>query len=154
MNQLRRHALSDEQWAKIEGLFPPYDIAGGQWKNHRLMMDGILWVMNTGAPWRDLPERFGPWQTVYSRFRRWTRAGLFSRIVAELQTDLDEAGLIDWDLFCVDGTNIRAHKAAAGAQKKLSSQASLKATPLAAHEAVSLRKSIWSSTGRAFRSPR
>lgn len=152
MNQMRRHALSDDQWSKIKRFFPRYDVPGGQWKDHRLMMDGIMWVKCTGAPWRDLPERFGPWQTVYSRFRRWVRSGLFSKIIAELQSDLDEAGVIDWDLFCIDGTSVRAHKAAAGARKKICRTESPKATPLGAREAASLRRSIWLSTGRAFRS--
>ena len=81
------------------------------------MMDGILWVKKTGAPWRDLPERFGPWQTVYDRFSKWCVSGLLATIVTELQTDLEAEGLIDWSLFCIDGTNVRAHQASAGAQR-------------------------------------
>jgi transposase len=82
------------------------------------MLDGILWVMKTGAPWRDLPARFGPWQTVYDRFRRWRRAGTLDQAVARLQRDLDRAGLIDWSAFCIDSTTVRASRAAAGALKR------------------------------------
>src|SRR5947209_13488750 len=84
------------------------------------MLNGIFWRLNTGAPWRDLPERYGPWQTVYDRFRKLRRSGLLDRIIERLQLRLNEAGLIDPDLFCIDGTNVRAARAAAGAAKKKS----------------------------------
>lgn len=82
------------------------------------MLDGVLWVMKTGAQWRDLPERFGPWKTVYGRFARWRDDGTLDRVVAKLQRDLDRAGLIDWSAFCVDATHVRASRAAAGARKR------------------------------------
>ena len=82
------------------------------------MLDGVLWVMRTGAPWRDLPDRFGPWKTVYERFRRWRADGTLDRVVAHLQRDLDSDGLIDWSAFCVDATHVRASRAAAGARKR------------------------------------
>lgn len=82
------------------------------------MFNAIVWVMKTGAPWRDLPERFGPWKTVYDRFRRWRLAGVLDRAVARLQRDLDRAGLIDWSAFCIDSTTVRATRAAAGALKR------------------------------------
>jgi transposase len=81
-------------------------------------MNGILWVLRTGAPWRDLPERYGPWPTVYSRFRRWQQAGVWDRVLADLQALADAAGQLDWDLHFVDSTSIRAHQHAAGARKK------------------------------------
>ena len=114
----RRHALSNQQWQRIEHLFHRPTRPGGQWKNHRLMLDGIFWIMKTGAPWRDLPERFGPWKTVYDRFRRWRSDGILDRVVAHLQRDIDRQGLIDWSAFCVDSTPVRASRAAAGARKK------------------------------------
>lgn len=114
----RRHALTDRQWNRIKHLFETPRRPGGQWKDHRLMLDGILWVMKTGAPWRDLPERFGPWKSVYDRFARWRREGLLDRLVAHLQRDLDRLGLIDWTAFCVDSTTVRALRAAAGARKR------------------------------------
>lgn len=114
----RRHELSDAEWATLERVLPPRARTGRRRKDDRTMVNGILWILATGAPWRDLPERYGPWQSVYSRFRRWQRAGVWDRVVEVLQEDLERAGVIDWDLFALDGTNVRAHKAAAGAGKK------------------------------------
>ena len=81
------------------------------------MVDGILWRLATGAPWRDLPERFGPWASVYARFRRWQRAGIWDRALAALQAAADVQGEVDWTLHLLDGTTIRAHPHAAGAKK-------------------------------------
>ena len=118
---MKRHALTDEQWALLVEFFPPREPRpGGQWKDDRLMLDGILWRLNTGAAWRDLPDRFGPWQTVYDRFSELRKSGLLDRIIDRLQLHLNEAGFIDPELFCIDGTNVRAARAAAGAAKKKS----------------------------------
>ena len=114
----KRHEISDELWDRIKDLFPNNGSRGQQWKDHRLMVNGIFWILKTGAPWRDLPERFGPWKTVYERFRFWTREGLWDHILNRLQVESNEAGEIDWELFCIDGSNIRAHRCAAGAKKK------------------------------------
>ena len=78
----------------------------------------MFWRLNTGAPWRDLPERYGKWQTVYHRFNALRKSGLLDRILERLQQRLDAAGLIETDLWCIDGTNVRASRAAAGATKK------------------------------------
>jgi transposase len=91
---------------------------GGQWKDHRLMIDGILWALSDGGRWRNLPAEFGPWQSVYDRFRRWTRRGLWDRILRHLQARKMNSDQIDWGLFCIDGTVVRAHQAAGGAAKK------------------------------------
>src|SRR5437588_10163228 len=115
---MRRHELSDQQWDQIANLFPQNGKRGGQWKDHRLLLNGILWILATGAAWRDLPERFGSWGTVYDRFRKWTRNGLWERILLHLHVQRQAAGKIDWDLFFIDGSVVRAHKAAAGARKK------------------------------------
>jgi transposase len=74
--------------------------------------------LHTGAPWRDLPERYGPWQTVFYRFNGWRRDGTWVRIVTSLLDELDDKGRIDHDLWCIDGTVVRASRAAAGAGKK------------------------------------
>jgi transposase len=85
-------------------------------KDHRQIVNGILWRLGTGAPWRDLPERYGPWQTVYTRFRRWRLAGVWDRALAAAQRQADAAGRVDWTLHFVDGTVVRAHQHAAGAR--------------------------------------
>jgi transposase len=91
---------------------------GGQWNEHRPIIDGILWVLNTGAPWRDVPERYGKWKTVYERFRLWSRNGFWDRLLERLQAQRNAQGEVDWELFYIDGSLVRAHKAAAGAAKK------------------------------------
>ncbi len=79
-----------------------------------MILDALLWLGKTGAPWRDLSERFGPWRTVATRFYRWTRSGLWGRILAELRRMAEAVGEIDWEAHTVDGTNVRAHRCAAG----------------------------------------
>lgn len=80
------------------------------------VINGILWVLRTGAPWRDLPERFGPWKTVNSRFYRWRAAGIWDRILAGLQQEADGDRRVDWEVHYVDGSIVRAHQHAAGAK--------------------------------------
>jgi len=115
---MRRHELTDEQWALIEPLLPKNGHRGEPWKDHRMILNGILWRVRTGVPWRDLPERYGPWQTVWDRFNRWRKEGTWDRIAHALQIRLDQEGMVDWDLWCVDGTNVRATQAAAGGGKR------------------------------------
>ena len=86
-------------------------------KDHRTVINGILWVLRTGAPWRDLPERYGPWRTAATRFYRWRQLGLWDRLLAEVQQQADAGGQIDWEVHYVDGTVVRAHQHAAGAKR-------------------------------------
>lgn len=81
------------------------------------MLNGIVWKFRTGTAWRDVPERYGPWQTLHTRFRRWSLDGTFERMLRAAQTGADAAGDIDW-LVSVDSTAVRAHQHAAGARKK------------------------------------
>jgi transposase len=119
------------------------------------MFDGILWVLRTGAPWRDLPERYGKWQSVYDRFNRWRKDGTFDRVLRALRIRLDKDGYIDWDLWCVDGSNVRASRSAAGASKKAKNPAgNPEITRWAAAEAGGDQSSIWSLTVTEFPSPR
>jgi transposase len=111
---MNRHTLTDREWGRLAPLLPPRPRKGRPPKDHRTVLDALLWLGRTGAPWRDLPERYGPWQTVATRFYRWTRSGLWDRILAELRRIADAAGGIDWDMHMVDGTNVRAHRCAAG----------------------------------------
>jgi transposase len=101
------------------------------------MIDAILWALSDGGRWRNLPAEFGPWQSAYDRFRRWTRRGLRDRILLRLQARKMRQGEIDWSLFCIDGTVVRAHQSAAGASKKAARPASHRATRWAAAGAAS-----------------
>lgn len=112
---VRRHELPDPAWEAVEPHLPTY-ATGRPRKDDRRVLNGIFWILRTGAPWRDLPERYGAWQTVYSRFRRWQHAGVWDRILAALQDQLEEQDAVDWGLFAYDGTNVRAHRHAAGAR--------------------------------------
>ena len=111
----RRHELTESEWARLAPLLPRRK-AGKRRKDDRLVINGILWKLATGAPWRDLPERYGPWQSVYTRCRRWRRAGVWDRMFAAVQQQADAAGALDWGVHFVDGTVIRAHQHAAGAK--------------------------------------
>ena len=113
----RRHELTDEEWARLAPLLPPEKPRTGRRnKAHRPVVNAILWHLGTGAPWRDLPERYGPWQTVYTRFRRWRLAGVWDRVLGAVLREADAAGRVDWGVQFVDGTVIRAHQHAAGAK--------------------------------------
>lgn len=151
---MHRHELTDEQWSAVQDLLPKRTAKTGRKPSDaRLMLNGIFWILCTGAPWRDLPCRFGPWQTVYDHFRRWRRDGVFGRIVEALQIRLDKRGLIDWDLWCVDGASVRATRAAAGASKKVvgATLTNPKTTLWAAAEAGLDRSSTWLLTARELR---
>ena len=112
----RRFDLTDVQWAALEPLLPRGKKPGRPLKwSKRQLIDGIRWRVRVGSPWRDVPECYGPWQTVYGLFRRWQRAGVWQRIVTGLQARADAAGLITWDVS-VDSTIARAHQHAAGAR--------------------------------------
>lgn len=140
----KRYELTDEAWARIEPLMPRQG-RGGKWNDHRAMLNGIFWVLNSGAPWRDVPERYGHWKTVYGRYRRWTHEGLFDRILHALHLALDEQGRIDWSQFNVDGSNIRADRSAAGARKsaKKGSKTSRSTTPWDDPAEALARSFIW-----------
>ena len=153
---MKRHELSDQEWAAVEPLIPNEPAKTGRKRRPvQEMLNGILWILRTGAPWRDLPERFGPWQTVYDYYSRWRRDGVFDRILAKLQIRLDAEGHVDWDLWCVDGSNVRAARAAGGADKKVAAatRTSQPTTHWAAAAADSGRNSTWLLTARPCRWP-
>lgn len=146
-----RHELTDEQWHLIQPLLPERTARTGRPpRDPHDMLNGILWILRTGAPWRDLPERYGPWKTVYHYFAKWRADGTFDRILEALQVRLDRDGKIDWDLWCIDGSSVRA---AAGASKKAASDTptSPPTTRWAARVADSAANSTWSLTVRACR---
>ena len=112
-----RGELTDEAWREIEPLLPGNGRRGKQWCDHRRVINGILWRLRTGAPWRDIPERYGPWQTSYDRFTRWRRDGTWERLLGDVQTKSDAVGEIEWTVS-IDSTMARAHQHAAGARHR------------------------------------
>ena len=110
---MARNLMSDDEWAFFEGFIRAARHPNGRKPtDHRLVLDGIFWVARTGAPWRDLPEEFGKWSSVYRQFRRWTLAGLWE----EIMDALNQSGAVPSALQMIDSTVIRAHHQAAGAK--------------------------------------
>jgi transposase len=108
-----RKQLTDSQWSRIEQMLPGKATdCGVTAKDNRLFVEAVLWVARTGSPWRDLPESFGVWNSVYQRFARWSNTGVWHRVFTELVKDAD------FEQVFVDSTIVRAHQHAAGAQKK------------------------------------
>jgi len=144
---MARFLLSDGPWSRLEPLLPPARPRTGRPnKAHRLVVEAILWRLRTGAPWRDLPAEFGPWQTAYSRFRRWRAAGVWDRALAALQAEADANGGLDWSLHFLDGTTVRAHQSAAGAKRGAAT------APSAAPAAASRPSSTCAPSAAASRS--
>ena len=116
---VRRHELQDSEWELIRDIVAPRRAGKGRRiEDPRRLLNGMMWILRTGAPWRDLPRRYGPWQTVYHHFSAWRREGVIDQVLQELQLRLDENGYIEWDLWCVDGSTVRASRVAAGGGKK------------------------------------
>lgn len=113
-----RFDLTEAQWAVLEPLLPVGAPGRPAVHSRRRMIDAVRWRVRVGAPWRDVPERYGPWQSVYSFFRRWQLAGVWAMLVTALQSRADASGLITWDVS-VDSTIVRAHQHAAGARRDL-----------------------------------
>ena len=110
---VKRHELTDASWAKIAPLLPADPRRGQRWRDHRTVLNGILWKLATGVPWRDVPERYGPWQTLHARLLRWQRDGTWDRVLRRVQQHSDAVGGIVWEVS-VDSTVLRAHQHAAG----------------------------------------
>ena len=113
-----RHRLTDEQWDLIKEVFPPPAATGRPPANRRDVVDGILWILKTGAAWRDLPEELGKWGTVWDLFDKWNDDGTLNEILQRLRGARIDAGEIDNQLWCVDGTIVRAARCTAGGGKK------------------------------------
>ncbi|AAL72447.1 ISSfl1 ORF1 [Shigella flexneri] len=149
---MARYDLPDEAWTIIKPLLPPEPAtprAGRPWAEHRKIINGMFWVLCSSAPWRDLPERYGAWKTVYNRFNRWSKSGVINIIFNRLLSLLDANGFIDWSATALDGSNIRALKCAAGAQKNI--PISTEIMGRVALAAVLAPKSIWQQTEVASR---
>lgn len=137
---MHRHALSDAQWRRLQPLLPKQARGPAALRGDRLFIEAVLYRLKTGAPWRDLPERFGPWKSVYNRFNNWSVRGHWAAIFQELQLELDETGSI------VDGSTVRAHQDASGGKGGSNSML------WAALEEAFRPKSTQSSTRKAARS--
>lgn len=137
---MHRHALTDEQWRRLQAILPKRKAGPEATRGDRLFIEAVLFRAKTGLPWRDLPERFGPWKSVYNRFSNWAKKGHWATIFKELQLEVDEAGSI------VDGSVVRAHQDASGGK------GGSNAMPWAVLEEVFQRSSMPSSTRKAVRS--
>jgi transposase len=114
--------ISDEAWGRIEPSMPVPSPAGGRrFRDHRQVIEGIVFRYRTGVPWRDLPERFGPWQTVWKRHHRFATDGTWDRLLAAVQAEADAAGEVDWNVS-VDSTISRAHQHSATAKREVSAK--------------------------------
>lgn len=116
---MARFCLTDEDWELLADMFPEPAATGRPRRDPRTVLDGILWVLRTGAPWRDLPEEFGPWQTAWRMFDQWNADGTLTEIVQRLQAAFAAAGALDSELWCIDGTTVRAARCAGGGGKKV-----------------------------------
>ena len=109
---MARHEITDGQYARIEHLLPgKASDRGVTAKDNRQFINAVLWIDRVGGPWRDLPERFGNWNSVFRRFRRWTQKGVWKRVFEELQDT-------DFEWVMLDSTSVRAHQHAAGQKKQ------------------------------------
>jgi transposase len=105
---MHRHALTDEQWRRLQAILPKQPAGPEAIRGDRLFIEAVLFRAKTGMPWRDLPERFGPWKSVYNRFANWAKKGHWELIFKALQLEVDDVGSI------VDGSVVRAHQDASG----------------------------------------
>jgi transposase len=105
---MHRHALTDAQWARLQPLLPRRPQGRKSTRGDRLFVDAVIFCARTGIQWRDLPERFGNWKSVYNRFRNWARKDVWAQVFRELRIDVDDTASI------VDGTTVRAHQDASG----------------------------------------
>jgi transposase len=137
---MQRHALSDEQWHRIEPLISDSRPGPEAKRGDRLFVDAVIYRAKTGIPWRDLPGRFGPWKSVYNRFSNWSKRGVWAKVLKALQLKVDRSGDI------VDGSVIRAHQDACGG--KGGSNVTLSVVVVE----DSPRKSMQSSTAKGDRS--
>jgi transposase len=112
-----RGELTDQAWARIEPLLPPVNGRGRSWRDHRQVINAIPWKRRTGAPWRDLPERYGPRKTAHERVRIWTVNGTWDRILDQVIVKDDAVGNVEWT-FSIDSSNVRARQHSARARKK------------------------------------
>lgn len=115
---MARHRLSDDAWMCIADLFPPPAKTGRPRKDRRLLVDAVCWILRAGSPWRDLPDEFGSCKTVWYWFDRWNADGTLDSILKRLRDAHIDSGTVDRELWCIDGTHVRAARCAGGGAKK------------------------------------
>ena len=117
---MARYELTDQEWQRIEPLLPPTHTGkrGHPFSQHRPVLNGILWILRSGAPWEDLPARYPPRSTCHDRLRRWQEDGTWEKVLQALQADQDHEGNVIWVNAAIDGSHVRAHPDAAGARKQ------------------------------------
>ncbi len=115
---MARADLTQRQWQALEPHLPANPKRGQAFRDHRQVINGMLWRLKNGAPWREVPQRYGPWQTCWDRFTRWERDGTWQRILQALQAHADAVGDIDWDGAALDSSHAHAHRSATGARKQ------------------------------------
>ena len=113
MDNYESYDLTDEQWKRIQPLLPPEYTGkrGRPGKDNRMMLNGMLWMNHSGAQWRQLPKRYGPWQSVYSRFAKWRDEGIWESVFTKLSQDVDTENL------SIDSTSVKVHESANGGEK-------------------------------------
>ena len=109
LNVVSRDVISDEAWAVIGPLFPRVKATGRPPIDRRTVVEATAWRFRTGAPWRDVPERFGDWNTIYKNFNRWSNAGVWARVLEKTQSLAQETGDLDW-VASIDSTIVRVHQ--------------------------------------------
>lgn len=116
---MARYELTDAEWERIAPLLPPThpNKPGHPWTEHRAVLNGILWIMRTGAPWEDLPERYPPKSTCNDRLRRWKQDGTWERIWQQIQAQEDQDHNVVWVDDALDATLVRVHQHAVGARR-------------------------------------
>ena len=123
----RRYELTDAEWDALSRYLPSTLTGGRPREDDRRVMNGIVWKIRSGVPWREVPDRYGSWRSIYMGFRRWARDGTFTRMLAGVHADPD-AGDIAW-LVSVDSTIVRAHQHATGAAKEGRGKRTFRITP-------------------------
>ncbi len=115
---MSRTDLTEKQWQTLKLHLPANPKRGRDYRDHRQVINGMLWRLKNGAPWREIPDRYGPWQTCWDRFTKWEQDGTWKRILQRLQAQADAAGEIDWKGAALDSSHAKAHRCATGARKQ------------------------------------
>ena len=121
----KRHELTQAEWERIKPMIPTREgLRGRPAKDTRLMINAMLWIVSTGAPWRDLPEWYGPWKTVYNTFQRWIKSGIWQLLYETLLENAPVSNPVEWTIWEIDSTTCKVHQHASGGKGGRSPSAS------------------------------